>query len=163
MNLYNANLFAFSAKEVNNFFNGFGYGTHSYDNILSLGITIIVKGLVITAGKLGNLLHVIGNNIGNRIIEGVASFSCLEENVRILSCTSCYRMLRAQRTAAEILNGFPVNQLGQIVIFQHVNFLNFRGGSETVEEMQERHTTLNSRKMGYTGNIHYFLNAARCQ
>ena len=68
-------------------------------------------------------------------------------------------MVRIQRTAAEFFYSFPVENLAQIIIIHYFDFLNLVGGTETIEEIDERYTALDSHEMGYSGQIHNFLHA----
>ena len=79
--------------------------------------------MIFPACKSGYLLHILINNIGNRIVETVDGFFCLEENIGILGGTPCYRMLRIQGTIAEFLECLCINQLCHIFSFKGFNLL----------------------------------------
>ncbi len=160
MYLHHTNLFAPGPEVIYYLFNCLGYRAHGYDDVFCLRIAIVAERPVVPSGELGNLLHIVGNNVRYGIIEGVASLSCLEENIGILGRSPCNRALRIEGSVPEFLNGLPVQQFGKVIVVQHFDLLDFVGGPETVKEMQERHPALNGGKVRYTAKVHNFLDAA---
>ena len=96
-------------------------------------------------------------NFGNCVIILVAGLSCLEEDIVVLSSTSCYRMLRVKSTTAESLNCIPIKHIAEVCVIPLLNLLNFVRSSETVKEMKERNSALNSCKVSNSGKVHTFL------
>ena len=66
-------------------------------------------------------------------------------------------MLRVERTAAERVNGIPVEHIRQILIIPCLDLLNLVRGAEAVEEVEERHTTLDGGEMRHCAEVHTFL------
>ena len=91
--------------------------------MLSVGCAVVVEGLVVGADLLIDLVHVFHYDLGNRVIVGVAGFSCLEEDIVVLSGTSGDRVLRVQGAAAESLNCIPVEHICQILIVPSLDLL----------------------------------------
>ena len=83
-----------------------------------------------------------------------------EEYVGVLCHTAHYRAHRAQCTLAEFLQRLHIYQRTQIFHIHYLNFLILVRGTETVEEVQERHAALDRCQVGYTGQIHHFLYTA---
>ena len=119
--------------------------------------TIVVKWLVVCADLLVYLVHIFNNNFRYCIVVLVAGLSCLEEDVVVLSCTSCYRVLRVKCSSAERFYCVPIKHICEIRIIPLFNLLNLVRGSETVKEVEERNSALDSRKMCNGSKIHTFL------
>ena len=77
--------------------------------MLGICCTIIVKQFIIRTDLCVYLVHIFLNNGRKCIIVRVAGFSCLEENIRVLSGTSLYRMIRIQRIFTERINGIHIS------------------------------------------------------
>ena len=110
MNLNETNLLTVSVEEVDNFFSCLADRTHSDDYTVSISCTIVVEELVICATDLVDLIHVVLNLIRYCKIEGVGSFSALEVDIRVLSCTTECRVVRRKRSLTESLDCLIVNQ-----------------------------------------------------
>ena len=110
-----------------------------------------------TSGNLIDLVHVFLDNRRHSIIKRIRRLTMLEEMVGVFGHTACHRFHRVQCTGAEIGQRLSIDQRSQILPFKHFDLLNFVRRTETVEEVDERNTRLNRRKMGYTGQVHHFL------
>ncbi len=69
---------------------GFGTGTHNYDQALGLRVTVIVKQMVLSSGELGKLIHHFLGDLRGGSVKGVDCFPSLEVNVRILGSAANY-------------------------------------------------------------------------
>ena len=49
----------------------------------------------------------------------------LEEDVRILSCTTSHRVLRIQSILSEILKGLLINKFSKIFVIENFDLLHF--------------------------------------
>ena len=72
-------------------------------------------------------------------------------------------MFRIQSSVTEFLHCIPVYQFLEILIAEHFDFLDLVRCTESIEEMQERNTSLNSRKMCDTAKIHNLLDRTGSQ
>ncbi len=157
-NLHEANAFASGVQVVHHFFDGFTARAHSDDDALSFFVTNVFKWLVLTASQRGNLLHVAVNDGWNSFVMRVRGFATLVVNVRILSSTADVWVLRIHSTLTELFNLFPVYQIGDVVVVDDFNLLDFVGSTETVKEVAEWYACFNGRKVCHESHVHGFLN-----
>ena len=157
MNLDKADLFAVFIEIIDGFFDGITYRTHGDDDLFGISCAIVVKELIFSAELFVNGLHIILNNADSLVVVYVGGFSCLEENIRVLSGSALYGMLRIESAAAEGIYSLVVEQLVEILIVPNRDFLNFVGGTETVKEMEERYSALNGCEMSHSAEIHNLL------
>ena len=57
------------------------------------------------------------------------------------------------------LNGIHISHFLQILVIPCLDLLDLVGSTETVEEVDERNTSLDCRKMCNRSQVHYFLYA----
>ena len=91
---------------------------------------------------------------------GVAGFASLEEDVRVLSGTAQYRMLRVQSMLAELLNSVHVHHVLEVLVIPNFDLLDLVRSTETIEEVQERNSGLQSGQVSNSTQVHNFLNRA---
>ena len=157
MNLNDAPLLAGCVHVIEGLLNGVADGAHGDNDLLSVGSAIIVKGLIVGADLGVDLVHIFLYDAGNGVIELVAGFSGLEEDVGVLSGAVQDGVLRIEGTAAERVNSVPVEHLAEILIIPCLDLLDFMRGAEAIEEMEERHTTLDRREVSDSAEIHTLL------
>ena len=107
-----------------------------------------------------DLVHVVLDHIGQRVVGAVAGLTVLEEDIAVLVAAACMRMLGVQRVIAERLDGIHVAHLGEIGVIPHGNLLDLVGGAEAVEEVDERRATLDGREVCHGRKIHDLLDIA---
>ena len=163
MHLNKADLFTLCIEIFHNLTGCFTDAAHGNHHTLGVRCTVIVEELIVTPGQGGHLLHISLHHIRECEIGRVAGLSVLEEHIVILTAVADGGMLRVQRPVAELQQFIVVQHFLQIRIVQHVNFLNFVGGAESVEEVLHRQMTLDGGEMGNCTQIHAFLHAGRCQ
>ena len=112
---------------------------------------------VFTACDLGNLVHIFFYDSGNCLVVRVGRFSVLEEMIRVLGHTASDRSLRVQGTGTELSQGLLVDKRSQVLILQSLDLLDLVRGTETVEEVHERHTRLDRSQVSDTGQVHNLL------
>ena len=66
-------------------------------------------------------------------------------------------MIRIERTTTERLNGIPVKDLREVCIVHDLDLLDLMRGTESVKEVDERHTSLDGDEMRYRREIHDLL------
>ena len=147
MNSYHTGLFALSIKMVNNSFYSFCYRTHSYYDVFGIFGTIINEWSIFSTTQSTDLFHIISHYVGNSFIIFVLTFASLEINVAVLSCTSCYRMFGVKSIVAISFQCVLVYKLSQFILIGSFYFLYFVRSTETIKEVQERHTTLDSSQV----------------
>ena len=163
VNGYKTYLFAISHKVINCFADSLGNGAHSNDNTFCIFSTIVIEEVVRAAGNLRDFTHIIFHNLRNIFVIRVTSLTMLEEMVRVLSHTARNRVLRGKCTATEFSEGFLIDKVSQVLIFKHFYFLYFMRSTETVKEIDKRHSTLDSREVSDTGKVHNLLYGALCE
>ena len=163
MYLYQAHLLTGGGQVVNDLLNGLAGGAHGDDDLVRVGRAVIVKGLVVGAQLLVHLVHVLDSHLGHRVVVLVAGLAGLEEDVAVLGLAAQHGVLGVQGVAAEVADGVPVQHLAQVLIVPGLNLLDLMGGTEAVEEMQERHLALNGGQMGHSAQVHNLLGRVGAQ
>ena len=110
-----------------------------------------------------NLVHVVLYDSRDFVVIFVARLAVLEEHIRVLVSATGNRLVRVHGALAEFSKGFFVQKWLKVFLCQRLNLLDFVRCAETVEEVQERKTTLDSTQMSYGRQIHDFLNRAFSQ
>ncbi len=153
-----ADFLAFGHEMVDSFLSGLGYRTHGDDHALSFGMSVVVEEVVFATCDGRDLAHVVFNDFGNSIIVFVARFAVLEEYVAVFCHTTCHGSQWAEGAVAEFSEGFLVNQGSEVFLINNFDLLDLVRGTEAVEEVYEGNAALDGREVGYTGEIHHFLN-----
>ena len=156
-NLDQTDLLACSGEVVDNFLGNVAYRTHCDDHAVCIGSAVVVEEIVIRTELLVDLLHVLLNNSGQCIVNRVAGLAVLEEHVVVLMGTAHSRMLRVQSVSTELRNGIHVAHFLEVSVVPELNLLDLMGGTETVEEVEERNLALDCCEMSNGGEIHNFL------
>ena len=163
MNRDQTGLFAFRLHVVDGLLDRFGYRTHSDYDIFGIGIAVIGERFVFPSGNLADLNHRLSNEIRHGVIEFVRRFTRLEIDIGVLRGSTRYGVSRIQSSLPELGQTLPIEQRSQSLLVDHFDLLDLVRGTETVEEVQERHTRLDCHEVSDTGQIHNLLNAARSQ
>ena len=77
--------------------------------MLSVSSSVVVEQLVICADLSVYFIHVLLYDCRKSIVVRVTCLSCLEEDIRVLSGTSLYRMVRVQSVLTECINGVHIS------------------------------------------------------
>ena len=157
---YKSVFFACGVEVVDGLLDGVANGAHSYNNVLGVRSAVVVEELIIGADFGVDFVHIFLNNFGKCVIELVAGFSCLEENIRVLGGTAGDRVVGVKGVFAESVNGVEISESLELFVVPNLNFLNLMGGSEAVEKMYERNSSFDCGKVGDRGKVHYLLRVA---
>ena len=141
---HQAHLFALGGQVVDGLADGFGHGTHGDDDAVGILCAIVREQAVLASRDFGNLVHVFLYDGGHCIIVRVARLAVCEERVGVLGHASCHGMFGREGAVAELGQCLLVYERSEVVVLQHLDFLNLVRGAETVEEVQERHAALDS-------------------
>ena len=95
--------------------------SHSDDDFLSILCSIIVKQFIICSNLSINFIHVLLNDCRHSIVVWVTCFSCLEEDIRVLSGTSLAWVIRIQSMFSEFINCVHIYQIFLIFIIPSLN------------------------------------------
>ncbi|KAF5048362.1 hypothetical protein DSECCO2_450910 [anaerobic digester metagenome] len=156
--LQNTGLSTLLVQVVTGPFKGIGTASHDNDNIGCIGIADIVKEVVGTAGKRGNLIHVLLHHLRKCFIIRVYGLTTLEVYVLVLGGDFQLRVLGAHGTLAEAADILFVYQRLEIFIGDLLDLLKLMGCPETIEEAEERNLCLECGQMGNQGQVHGLLN-----
>ena len=147
-----------SGQIVDDFLCDIADGAHSDDDAVSIGSAVVVEELVIGAELGIDLAHVLLDYCGDCLIVLVGSFTVLEEDIAVFMGAAHYGVLGVQRSVSECLDGVHVDHVLEIVIIPDLDLLQLVRGAETVEEVEERNSALDSREVCDRGQVHDFLN-----
>ena len=158
VNFDKADLCTLGVEIVDGLLDGSADGTHGDDDGLCVLSAIVVEELVVSADALVDLVHVVFGNAYDVVIVGVACLTSLEEHVGVLGGTALYRMLRVEGTSAISVDSVPVEHVSEVFVVPYFDLGDLVGGTETVEEVEERYTALDGGEMGYRTKVHDLLN-----
>ena len=150
--------FAFSDETFDSFFDDTAAGAHHDDDVFGIRSTNEVKQMILTAGDLGEFVHVLLDDAGDRVVVRVARFASLEEDVRVLRGTADDRAIRIQRTFANFLDQGRVDHGGDLFVRHLVDAVDLVGDTETIIEMEERDAGFHRGRMSDHGHVLSFLN-----
>ena len=142
---------------VDDFADSLASRTHTDDDVLCIGSTVVVERTVLAAGDLADLLHIVGNDIRHCVVVTVAALAVSEEDIGVLRHTAHLRTHRAEGTLTELLNSLPINERTEILHIYRLHLLVLVRGTEAVEEVEERYAALDSSEVCYSGEVHYLL------
>ncbi len=110
---------------LNRFLHRFGPGTHQNDDALGIRRTDVIEQLVLASGQLGELVHVLLDDLRESIEPRILRFTRLEKNVRILRSAAQHRMFRRQGAATVSTDQFRRQHFLQHSIVDRSNLGNF--------------------------------------
>ena len=151
---------AFGIEVLNRFVDGFAAGTHGDDDVGCISRADIVEEVILTAGLGCDLVHVFLNDRRGGVVEFVDRFTTLEVDVRVLGADVGDRLVRAETACAELFNVLGFDKFLDFVVGDFVVLVNFVGGTESVEELQERNASLVGGEVGDEREIHFFLDGS---
>ena len=163
MYLQEAHLLALGVQVIDDLLGAAAHRAHSHDNALGVRCAVVVEEVVLTAGQLADLGHIVFYDIGQLGVGRVVGLAELEVDVRVIHQRTHPGVLRVQGVGAEGGQRVVVHQLGVLVVGQHVDLLDLVAGTEAVEEVQERDAGLDGTKMCHSGQICRLLDAAAGQ
>ena len=150
-------LFALFAQMVDGFAGSFRGRTHENDHAVGFRIAVVVEEAVLAAGDAADFLHVFFHHLGHDVVEGVGSFAVSEEGFGVLGRTACHGALGRERAFAELAQGLLVHQWAEVLDIEALDLLDLVRGTETVEEVDERHAGLDRSQVSHTGQVHHLL------
>ena len=145
MNVDHPDLFALGHQIIDGFAGSFRTRAHQHDHAFGIFRAIIIEQTIIAAGQPVDFLHIVLDRVGQFVKVGIQGFAALEEDIRVDRGSAGRRVFRIQRMLSERLDCIHIDQRTQIFIIQRVDLLNFVGGAEAVEKVQDRHPAMNRR------------------
>ena len=157
MNLHHADLLAARVHVVDSLFRSLCARAHQHDHSLSIRCADIVEQVISAAEFLRELVHRVLHDFRRCQVVFVRSFAVLEIDIRVLRRALLMRMLGVESPGAEFLDGIPIDHGSEIFIIQHFDLGNFVGGSEAIEEVDERNFCFERGKVRNRSHVHNFL------
>ena len=155
-----ADLLAVGVEVVDDLLENVAERAHADDHAVGVGGAVVVEQAVISAELGIDLVHVLLDNGGQLVVGRVAGLAVLEEDVAVLVGTTGVRVLGVQGVVTEGLDGVHVEHILEVVEVPHGDLLDLVGGAEAVEEVQERHATLDGGQVGHRREVHDLLDVA---
>ena len=132
---------------------------HYDDYLFRVRRALVLVGLVCPAGELAELVHLFLDYVGALLVIGIARLPRLEEHVGILRGAADERPVGVERAGADVENLVVVDHLAHDFVGNHVVGVDLVGGSETVEEMEERHAAVEGGGVGDERHVVRLLHA----
>ena len=156
-------LFALSVEVIHRLAYGLCNGPHGHYYVFGIRSPVVIERMIFTSRYFRYFSHVVSNHIGQSIVIAVCRFARLEVNVLVHRRTTGNRIVRVESPCAELGQRFFVYKGFERLGVYFLDFLYLVRSTETVEEMNERNASFNSRQMGYAGQVHNFLHTGRSQ
>ena len=163
VNLHHTNLAAILVEVVYGLLECLGSRAHDNDDFLCVRCAVVVEQLVITAGQLVDLVHVVLNSLRNGCALDVCAFLTLEVDVRVYVVAAVGRVLGVERLCTECLEGIVVNQAAQVLVIQGLDALHLVRGAEAVKAVHECVLFMDGRQMCNRAEVHCLLGRGRHQ
>ena len=136
---------------------GLGAGAHHDDDALGVGRADVIEQVIGASHDFGELVHRRLHLGGADIVVGVGRLANLEEHVGVLRGAAQHRMVGRERALAVLNNAIHVEEGAHVVFIEHFDFVDFVGGAEAVEEMQEGNAGFEGRGVRDQGEVHGLL------
>ena len=161
--LDDTDLLAVRVHVVDDFLCHIADGAHGDDDAVGIGRAIVVEELIVGAELFVDLAHVLLNDCGQVVIELVAGLTVLEEDIAVFVRAAHGRMLGVQRVLTEGRDSLHVAHFLEVGIVPDSDLLDLVGGTEAVEEVQERNLSFDRGQMRDGRQIHDFLRVRLAQ
>src|SRR5699024_2392687 len=122
-NFDNADFLSCCHQIIDSLFDSIVYRTHCNDHVLSVCSSIIVEQFVVCTDLLVYFVHVALYYCRKSVIVRVTCFSCLEEDIRVLSGSSLAGMIGIQGMFTEFSDGIHISHVFQILIIPCLDLL----------------------------------------
>ena len=157
VDLHHAYLAALLVQVVHRLLHGLGARAHDDDDFFGVGGAVVVEELIVPAGQLADLVHVVLHGIrqGGGLLVG--ALLALEVHVRVDVVAPVGGVLRVQGLTAESLQRIIIHQFPQILIVQRLDPLHLVGGAEAVEAVHERVLAADGAQVRHSAQVHGLL------
>ena len=159
MNLQQADFFALGPQVVYHLFSGLTGGAHHNDDPLRVLCAVVIENVIVPAGEPVDALHVAFHQGGDGVVGAVVGLLGLIVYIRPLDSGALKGVFRVHGDPVISLQSIPVHQTGHGVQVDRFDLLNFVGGPEAVEEMDEGNPALDGGQVGHGGQVHDLLDA----
>ena len=159
VDLHQAHLAALGVQVVHRLLHSLGGGAHDHDDLLRVGSAVIVEQLVVPAGELIDLVHIVLDGVGHRGGLFVGTLLALEVDVGVDVVAPVGGMLGVQGVAAELLQGLLVDEAPQVLVVQSLDALHLVGGAEAVKAVHEGVLGADGGQVRHGAQVHGLLGA----
>ena len=159
VDLHHAHLAALGIQVVHGLLHAFGGGAHHHDDLLRVGSAVVVEQLVVPAGELVDLVHVVLDGVGQAVGLLVGALLALEVHVGVHVVAPVGGMLGVQGLAAEGLQGVLVDEGTEVLVVQCLDALHLVRGAEAVEAVHEGVLAADGGQVGHSAQVHGLLGA----
>ena len=156
-------LFPADQLVVDDLLDGLADRAHGHDDLLGIGVAVVIEEVVVAADHGVDLVHVFLHHTGEGIIELVGDLTLLEEDIGVLGAAAQHGTVGGKPAIPEGIHRGAVHQRFELLIVPYLDLLDLVGGAEAIEEMQEGDAALDGGQMGDGGKIHDLLHAAAAQ
>ena len=158
-----ADLFALGCQEIDALFNHSGTRAHGDDNTICVRGTDIIEKVVFATCQLAEFVHRFLDNSRSLVVERVACFPCLEEDVGVLGSAAEFRLVRVKGSIAMGLNQVHVDHRLGFIFTKLLDLVDFVRSAESIEEMDKGDSALQRGCIGDESHVLGFLNASGSQ
>ena len=158
-----AGLFAAGTLIIDDFLDGLADRAHGDDDLLGIGIAVVIEEVIIAADHGVDFIHVVLHHAGEGIVELIGDLALLEEDIGVLGTAAQHGAVGGKPAVPEGIHRGAVQKGLQLLIAPHLDLLDLVGGTEAIEEMQEGDAALDGREVGDGGQVHDLLHAAGAQ
>ncbi len=136
---------------------------HEQDDALGLGMPHVVEEVVGTPGSVGDPVHHLLDDVGDRRMELVRRLARLEEDIGVLCRSSQDGMIRAERPSPVLPDEAIVDQGPEVRLLDRFDLVDLVRCAEAVEEVQERDACPERRGVGDERHVLGLLDRRRAQ
>ena len=155
-----ADLLALGGEVIYNFLCDIADRTHSNDNTVCIGSTVVVEQLIVGTELFVYLAHILLDYLGDGFVILIGGLTVLEEDISVLVRAAHGGMLGVECSVTESLDGVHVAHFLKIFVIPNGDLLNLVRGTEAVEEVHKRNSAFNCGKMSNGSKVHDLLNIA---
>ena len=109
MDIEDAYLFAVGVQCISHVLADIGDGADGDDDAVRIRCAVVVEEVVASAGDFADFVHVVLDNVRQRIVEGVGCFAVLEVDIRVFCSAADDRMVRIEGAGTECSKGLLVD------------------------------------------------------
>ena len=160
VHLQEADLLAFGGQVVDDLFDAGGDGAHGHDDPLRVRRTVVVENVVLTAGDLRDLRHVVFDHVRQFRVVRVVCLADLEEDVRVLDRCPEHRVLGVQGMGAEGVQRVVVDEFREVCVVHLLDLGDLMGRTEPVKEVHKGHSRPDGGQVRDRGEVHDLLDRA---
>ena len=131
--------------------------THHDDDAVGIGRADVIEQLVLPSRQGGKLVHRLLHHHGASGVKLVDALPCLEVDIGVLCCTPNKGVIGREATGAMGANQVVVHHGPHHVVGDGFDFVDFVGGAEAIEKVQEGDAGAEGRGRANQGEIHRLL------